>query len=224
MREYHELLHVIHEEIDGVGPWLWVAEDWEGYRWPKEDWQNTHRDVWLKHVKNRSVCIQAGGFQGMYPRLLSEHFDTVYTFEPDPLHYFCLVNNCQKDNIVKFQAALGAEPGLIDVVSLCSHNRGMGKVTSGSKIPTFTIDSLCLKDCGFIQLDIEGYERYALLGAEQTIKTFHPVISCERKHDNEDVLDILESYGYALVDNAGDDSIFAFRNQKNLDSVLMVSS
>lgn len=214
MREYHELLHVIHEEIDGVGPWLWAAEDWEGYRWPKEDWQNTHRDVWLKHVKNRSICVQAGGFQGMYPRLLSEHFDMVYTFEPDPLHYFCLVNNCQKDNIVKFQAALGAGPGLIDVVSLCNHNRGMGKVTPGSKIPTVAIDSLGLKDCGFIQLDIEGYERHALFGAEQTIKKFRPVISCERKHDNEDVLDILERYGYSLVDQAGDDSIFVFtKNQ-----------
>lgn len=210
MRNYHELLHVVHEEIDGVGPWLWVAEDWEGYRWPKEDWQNTHRDGWLKHIKNRSVCVQAGGFQGMYPRLLSDHFEMVYTFEPDPLHYFCLVNNCQKDNIVKFQAALGAENSLVDVVSLCSHNRGMGRVTAGSKIPTFTVDSLGLQDCGFIQLDIEGYERHALRGAKNTIEAFKPVISCERKHDNEDVMDILGGYGYAAVDQLGDDTVFVF--------------
>tara|TARA_R110000822_G_scaffold5031_3_gene21771 strand:- start:2813 stop:3448 length:636 start_codon:yes stop_codon:yes gene_type:complete len=210
MREYHDLLHVVHEEIDGIGPWLWIAEDWEGYRWPKEDWQNTHRDVWLKHTKNRSVCVQAGGFQGMYPRLLSEHFDMVYTFEPDPLHYFCLVNNCQKDNIIKAQGALGAGPGLIDTVSLCSHNRGMGKVRDGSKIPTFSVDMLGLQDCGFIQLDIEGYERQALRGAERTIRKFHPIISCERKHDNDDVLDIMAELGYKAIDNVGDDTVFAF--------------
>lgn len=208
MREYHSLVHVIHEKIDNVGPWLWIAEDWEGYRWPKEDWLNSHRDIWLKHVKNKNVCVQAGGFQGMYPRLLSEHFNMVYTFEPDPLHYFCLVNNCQKDNIVKLQAALGGELGLIDNVSLCSHNRGMGRVEPGSKIPMLTIDSLNLKDCSFIQLDIEGCERQALIGAEHTIKEFSPVISCERKHDNLDILDILDDYGYSMVDQSGDDFIF----------------
>ena len=173
-------------------------------------WENGYKDAWLKHSPNRSVCVQAGGFQGMYPRLFSNYFDMVYTFEPDPLHYFCLVNNCQKDNIVKFQAALGAEACLVDAVSLCEHNRGMGKVTPGSKIPTFTIDSLGLQDCGLIQLDIEGYERYALRGAERTIRQFKPTISCERKHDNEDVLDILDQFGYKIVDQIGDDSVFVF--------------
>ena len=210
MREYHELLHVNHEKIDGIGPWLWVAEDWEGFRWPKEDWIESHRDIWLKHVSDRSVCVQAGGFQGMYCRLLAEHFDMVYTFEPDPLHFFCLTNNCQKENIVKIQGALSADPGLVDVVSLCSHNRGMGRVVTGSKIPTFTIDSLKLKSCGFIQLDIEGYERQAIKGAENTIAHYRPIISCERKHDNEDVLEILESYGYEPIDVSREDTIFAF--------------
>lgn len=208
MREYHSQVEVIHEQIDGVGPWLWIKGDWEGFRWPREDWENSYRDTWLKHCRNKNVCVQAGGFQGMYPRLFSEHFKMVYTFEPDPLHYFCLVNNCQKDNIVKFQGALGDKPGLIDTVVLCEHNRGMGRVTPGSKIPVFTIDSLGLKECDLIQLDIEGYERVALKGAVNTIQKCKPTISCERKHDNEDVLDILDQYDYKLIDQIGDDSIF----------------
>lgn len=208
MREYHDLLHVNHEKIDGIGPWLWIAEDWEGFRWPKEDWPD-HKATWSKHIKKWDVCVQAGGLQGMYPRLLSEMFGLVYTFEPDPLHFFCLTNNCQKDNIIKMQMALGHMRQMIDIETPCTHNRGMGKVATGNKIPMTTIDCLRLNACDFIQLDTEGYEYKILEGALLTIEEFKPVISCERKHGEEDVLSFIEVFGYEIVDQSHSDTIFA---------------
>ena len=159
---YESLLHQVNDKVDNVESWTWIEIDWEGFRWPKEDWQNKIKGYIEKYVKNRTVVVQAGGLQGMYPRLLSDMFERVYTFEPDPLSFHCLVNNCQKDNIVKIQAAVGESFGLIDVNRFCEHNVGMNSVIQGNKYPTFTIDSLGLDACDFIQLDVEGYEIPAL--------------------------------------------------------------
>ena len=194
---YASKCHLVEEKIDGIGPWLWPVEDWEGYRWPKEDWLNSHRDKWLSTVKNRKICIQAGGLCGMYPRLLSEHFEFVYTFEPDPLNFYCLANNCQKDNIIKMQAALGHKNTLVGTDTYISHNRGMTKIVDGSSIPMLTIDSLNLPACDFIQLDIEGMEAEALIGARDTILKYKPVVCIEKFWtDKTDPSLILSSYGY----------------------------
>ena len=78
---------------------------------------HSHRNKLLKHipVNRRRDVVCAGGNQGLYPRLLSEIFENVYTFEPDPLSFHCLAANCQKSNIVKIQAALGRERGLVQM-------------------------------------------------------------------------------------------------------------
>ena len=129
MNEYRDKCHIIEQEVDGIGPWLWPLEDWEGFRWSSEDWVTSKED-WLKHVKHKGVCVQAGGLCGMYPRLLSEHFEVVYTFEPDGLSYYCLVNNCQVDNIIKSQAALGKSSGMVHTLVGPGGptNRGMNRV------------------------------------------------------------------------------------------------
>ena len=46
-------------------------------------------------------------------------------------------------------------------------------------MPTVIIDELDLPSCGLIQLDVEGYEYFALLGARRTIEKYHPVIMVE---------------------------------------------
>lgn len=197
---FRDKCHIVNELIDGIGPWLWPKEDWEGFKWPKEDWLNSHKEKWLAAVKNTSICVQAGGLCGMYPRLLSEYFDVVYTFEPEPLNFYCLVENCQKENIVKMQAALGKENKMIGIETSISHNRGMSHVIDGNQIPMLTIDSLNLPGCDLIQLDVEGYEADVLVGAAETISKFRPAISVERFWtDRIDPESILMDYGYQFL-------------------------
>ena len=95
------LTKVIHEEIDGLGPWLWTKSDSGCWHIISQEWPNL-RNMWIKHIDSYNVCIQAGGCCGLYPKLFSEIFGRVYTFEPDPLSFHCLVNNCQSDNIFKY--------------------------------------------------------------------------------------------------------------------------
>ena len=80
------------------------------------------------------------------------------------------------------------------------------------------IDNLNLHGCDLIQLDVEGYELNALLGAIETIKKYKPVLCiefCEKwlnryNDSSEKVLDLIYSLGYKLVDEYGVDKIFIY--------------
>jgi len=212
---YSNLVRVRDEIVDGVKSWLWVAEDSGAWDGPSREWMQTHRDAYLRYVKTRNVVVQAGGNCGLYPRLFSEYFQTVYTFEPDPLNFHCLVNNCQRDNVIKINAALGDGSGLVRVKRAGMGNVGMHTITQEGgnfpKItPQFSIDSLCLEACDLIQLDVEGYEPKVIDGAMRTIEQFHPVISCE---NGGSVSEKLLHLGYEAKETVGADTIYVFSDK-----------
>lgn len=191
--------------IDGR-VWYKITEDnafediLEGY--------GQYEKVYNDHLKDFNVAVQAGGYCGVFPRLLGEIFSSVYTFEPDSLNFFCLVLNCQDDNIIKANAALGDEYGLVDVVRQHKNNRGMNYVkrTANAKIPTYRIDDLDLQACDLIQLDTEGYEHKILIGAKNTIERFKPLISVE--DTNAQIGEFLESFGYKKVAEVFRDTVY----------------
>lgn len=153
-----------------------------------------------KNLIRGSCMVQAGGNSGLYPVLFTEFFNPVITFEPNPLNFHCLVNNCQIPNVIKFNAALGAKNGRIKSVELFWSNSGMNKVEqvdSNDYIPMTTIDAFGFTDIGMIQLDVEGYEFEVLKGAMQTIKNNRPVLMIETDQP-ERVAKVLSKYDYAL--------------------------
>jgi FkbM family methyltransferase len=196
--------------VGGHGGWVWpIADTAHVFETLARDWETRHSDAFaFATPSRRGVCIQAGGNCGMYPRLLAGHFKRVYTFEPDPLNFYCLVNNCQQDNIFKMQAALGAGACMAQVVRRVPSNIGGHVVVygEGALVPVLTIDSLGLDSCDFIQLDVEGHERAVLIGAEATIKKFKPVISAERADTSID--QFLRMFGYSRIDVAIEDVIY----------------
>lgn len=178
MHEFDTFVERRPDIIDGVGDWMWLSGDTGAWDGPKNDWPS-HKAAYEAHLTNRRVCIQAGGCQGMYPRLLSEMFEVVYTFEPDPHNFFCLVNNCQKTNIIKMQAALGDVPSLIRMDALDPTNKGMHQVAGRGAIPQFTIDQFNFPVVDAIFLDVERYEPNVIEGARRTIMQHRPLIALE---------------------------------------------
>jgi len=178
--DYSELVSIKDDEIEGIRNWLWITEDSGAWDGPKSDWGPLKQGI-LNHVKKFEVCIQAGGNCGMYPRLLSDMFKRVYTFEPDPLNFHCLAHNCQKDNIYKINAALGETNKLLSMYRNDMRNVGAHRVSDKGDtfIPTFTIDQLALEQCDYISLDCEGYEPNVIAGGMDTISRFLPVITME---------------------------------------------
>lgn len=206
---YKELLKVRPDIVDGVGDWLWVASDSGAWDGPHREWQETHRDAYLNNTKGRDIVVQAGGNCGLYPRLFAQHFKTVYTFEPDPLNFHCLVNNCQLDNVVKINGALGKDNSLVRMKRSSMSNVGMHQVVTDGEclVPQFTIDQLNLPACDLIQLDVESYESAVLLGAIKTIEKYKPTISCECGSAGG-VVELLAPLGYNAITTVGADTVF----------------
>ncbi len=163
-----------------------------GILWPVEDTETIAMlhlmvpdiEVVLEHCRKFRVVVQAGGNCGVWPEKLGKRFDTVYTFEPDPVNFRCLCANAPAENIYKFNAALGCKHGGVDLVR-DPKRVGAHYVKGDGPIPTMRIDDLMLDVCDLIYLDIEGYEWFALAGAVDTIHRCRPVIVLEDKKSSE---------------------------------------
>ena len=148
-------------------------------------------------TQHRTV-IQAGGNAGMYPVELADHFDRVFTFEPEPLNFFCLERNTA--HLVDVQAINGVLGDSREPVSISGWepNCGSYEVSGDGDIQQLVIDDIGLTDLDFIQLDVQGFEGRALKGAIDTIQRSHPVIMLEEGYGTTP-LALLKTLGYVQV-------------------------
>lgn len=211
--------HVVKDEyIDNIGPWMWSDDRDECWEYIRKDWFQLKKAL-LQYVDKWDVCVQAGGHQGMYPRLLLNHFKKVYTFEADPTNFYYLKNNCWQEGIVKTNAAIGAYERNVSLYKWHPNNTGcmVAEDNPDGDIPVVTLDSFNLEACDLIQLDVERYEMYALMGAIRTIEKFKPVIVCEGPETTNDVCTrILEQLGYEVMATVGscNDTIYKHTGRK----------
>ena len=139
-------------------------------------------------------------------RIKAEIFNKVITLEPDLLNFYCLLENTKKcKNVVPFRAALGDKSDMIQMTSPKTNNVGMHYIDGAGDIPQITIDSLNIKHLDLIHLDIEGYELFALKGAEETIRRCKPTVALEYNK-------LADKYGYTMYDL---NKWFADRNYVN---------
>lgn len=196
--------------IDGIGNWVWPATDSGAWIGPVDDWKRCHKPLINKYVTKRDVVVQAGGNCGLYPRLLSQMFDMVYTFEPDGFNFHCLVQNCQQPNIVKMQAALGHGRDRCNVQRVNMGNVGTHtiKIEQDGIVPVMMVDDLWLPALDLLMLDVEGHEEKVLMGATVLLATFKPVLFLENGAGNSHIEQLLAPYGYKYVENSASDAIY----------------
>lgn len=202
-------------QIDGI--W-WPSKD----RMCREYHQATIDDCnYLLLQCGTGVAVQAGGNIGLWPKQMATHFDIVHTFEPDALNFECLLKNCPEDNIYAYPHGLG-EKSYNAALERVSYNCGAHFIKEGNEFAIVTIDSLLLKECDLIQLDIEGYELNALKGAKKTIEKFHPVIMVEDKGLSNkygslmgDIEKWLYQFGYEIQSECHRDIIFVAKQNQS---------
>ncbi len=201
------------ELVDGIKPsqqgWLWPEKDngcWDG---PKENWQ-TFKPLIQQHCKKFDTVVQAGGACGMYPFLLSTMFEVVYTFEPSVTSFYCLTHNTPRENVIKMNAALGHAHEMVRLNISDETNVGTNTVTPDQMgiVPMLMIDDLDLPSCDFIMLDTEGFEYNTLIGAQQTIDKFKPLISLELGQTDA-IMMFMEEMGYSIIATAHADTYWA---------------
>lgn len=132
----------------------------------------------------------------------------VYAFEPNPEAFACLKHNCPA--AVAFDCALGDRVGIVSFFLLEKGNIGASRLSKSEpsewKAIVIKLDSLELKKLDFFKLDVEGYEPYALAGAEDTICRLRPLILTEINHKQlavhgftaQDIIKKCELWNYRL--------------------------
>lgn len=210
---------MIGQRTDESGTWWWPASDtncWEGlHRWYDVP------DLVMAHVPSKNVMVQAGGNAGLYVKKYAKNFGIVYTFEPFPELFECLVRNVTEPHVIKIQGCVGNSHKLVSMLEHPLGDVGGGHVGGSGFVPTFMIDDLNLPECNLIHLDIEGYEPFALEGARETIVRCKPIIAienCEKWLNRYgkslvDVENTLHELGYEYVTSARGDRIYAPGNR-----------
>jgi len=168
-------------------------------------------EYWPK--RRRKCAVQAGGSYGVWPNMLADEFNLVYTFEPDWVSFYYLSLNCPFENVFKMQCALSDHNKTLKLKrnSFTSH-----QISDIGYIPGITLDSLKLLACDVLLLDIEGYELPALKGAKWTIREFNPLILLEWREENfeyyqikgDDIQKFLDTEEYEFIIEIDKDRIY----------------
>lgn len=146
----------------------------------------------------RRVVVQAGGCAGLWPLALAQHFGQVYTFEPAPENFECLVQN-----VAGLRNIHASDCALADVRGTSGLTRpkvgaGLWRLEGDGEVDVVTLDSLFLEMPAFdaLVLDVEGSEVRVLRGAERLIATHRPLLWFEYLHHTEAIDAWLSAHGY----------------------------
>lgn len=161
-------------------------------------------------IKNFRTALDVGCRVGEFTRYLQCDFQHVYSFDPNFWPNFRY--NVDLRKVTHFNCALGDEPGETVMFG------GTHTESSGGKcrtVPVFTIDMFDFDDVDYMKIDVEGFEKKVLIGAQNTIERCNPVIVIEQNHvvlegdSKYSAKEYLEEIGYrqAAVDARGWDFV-----------------
>jgi FkbM family methyltransferase len=146
----------------------------------KLTYQLDKRNTALKYVKQWRAAVDVGAHCGLWSMDLAGRFDVLHAFEPVALHRACFERNVDQFNTNLYPCALGEQDGMI-AINTAATSSGDSWVDGAGDIPLRRLDDFDLQDVDFIKLDCEGYELFALRGAEQTLLRCRPCVIVEQK-------------------------------------------
>lgn len=142
-----------------------------------------HISVMVQGCKRRRRAIDIGGHIGSWSWVLADHFQTVETFEPNPLMQACFRKNVEQPNVTLHPVALGKDEGRFGFVAGAS-NTGISHIavvgeTVTDEVDVRRLDSYGFTEVDFIKLDAEGFETFIIAGGADTLVVNRPVIFME---------------------------------------------
>jgi FkbM family methyltransferase len=161
-------------------------------------------------IKNFRTALDVGCRVGEFSRYLQRDFKHVYSFDPNLWPNFRY--NVDLDKVTHYQCALGDDIGEIRMYG------GMHSERTGVKcktVPVFTIDMFDFDNVDYLKIDVEGFEKKVLIGAQETIARCSPLIVIEQNHvvlegdEQYSAKEYLQGIGYrqAAVDKRGWDFV-----------------
>lgn len=132
---------------------------------------------------NRRRAVDIGAHVGLWSMHFTRDFQQVEAFEPVAEHRECFKKNVTRANHNLWGFACGDHEGLVTMHRSPKSSGDTWVEPSGAAggVQLTTVDFFGFQDVDLIKLDCEGYEYYALRGAEETIKRCRPTIIVEQK-------------------------------------------
>jgi FkbM family methyltransferase len=148
-------------------------------------------DLFRQVVHPSMTAVEVGANIGVHTIPLARLVGSsgrVVAFEPQRIVFQMLCANVALNalgNVMAQQSAAGREIGSI-VVPLVDYSKpgnfggvSLGSTENGEVVRMITIDSLDLRSCEFIKIDVEGMEADVIEGAANTIRRFRPRLYVE---------------------------------------------
>lgn len=174
----------------------------------------------LNHCTRRRTALDIGAHVGLWSYWMARDFDKLFAFEPKKEHVECWQANMKdRDNVWLYEVALGNERRLVGLQTGAASSGDTSvnlKASSGAAM--VTLDSYHLRDVDFIKIDCEGFEKFVLEGARDTLARCQPVVIVEQKPGHgqryglgeHDAVRLLEEMGARLVWEYAGDYVLTF--------------
>jgi FkbM family methyltransferase len=162
--------------------------------------QDTMRKL-QSSAPSESIFYDIGANIGQHSLFMSRITNEVHSFEPYSVVSCKLEEHISKNqikNITLHKVGLSKEDELMEFFAPTGHNQGIGSFDTSTiekgNIPSGKlnlvngdsyIEKLKLPSIGIMKMDVEGFEKNALLGLHQTLKKDRPIIVCEISYGNE---------------------------------------
>jgi len=146
----------------------------------------------LRDVSRGGVFLDIGANKGVYSLFMSKYAKEIHAFEPyDPVlqrfRHMIAINGIK--NIFIHPVGLGEKAALLTFEQPKKNNEGMGSFafvsTAGQheQLQVVTgdeaLEAAGVKEVELVKMDIEGFERPALIGLKKTLKRDRPIIVFE---------------------------------------------
>lgn len=135
--------------------------------------------------RRRLTAVQAGGYTGIVPRILSQAFERVVTFEPSQSNIPHLLETCQNTSVRVMQAALSDKRTRLQLATSPARP-DLTHVDPTTLLPSgpdaclaIPLDELAFMAVDLLAIDVAGWEYEVLEGATDTIYKHKPVIVVE---------------------------------------------
>lgn len=180
---------------ESIGPnFAYTRQHFRAWRRQIEDYASETRDYWLRFYEPKpgDTIIDVGAGHGedtlTFSRLVGPS-GRVIAIEAHPLSFKALKNFCRLNrlfNVTPVHLALMDKPCEVRIIESASWTEN--RVTSNGEpsnltAPAGTLDDLCrrlgIREISFLKMNIEGAERYALLGADKAMPHIqHICVAC----------------------------------------------
>lgn len=183
-----------------------LPNDWSGVSIHNtKSWEPHITNFLNRNFKFDSVFVDIGSNYGWHAIKSSPYCKTVYSFEPQKFIHDIQTMSINENNITNinlYNFGVGdkneiKEMSPIDYNSKSIHMGDLSIGNGGETINIKTLDSFNIPKVDFIKIDVQGYEKYVISGATNTITTSKPTIIIEiedhqLRRFNYDVVELFE--------------------------------